>query len=226
MPDFDYLELKIEPETPTGSLAWLNQTTTLETPETLEHPRKHRRRARRRSLRAIRQEALEEFFTELPEPGESIHFVSNGRFDYWNFVPATLRLMNEQHGNIPAVFYGSTWTMNRSNVLQLLNLYDQGKLAAVTMLSGLYFKRREPAVYTALADGFIDRGQRFLCFENHTKIMLIAAGDYYITIEGSANFTYNPRLEQNCVTNDAGLFEFHRAWMEELLAKCKTKTQN
>jgi hypothetical protein len=173
-----------------------------------------RRPTRRRQLRAIRQEKLEEFFKQLPEPGETIHIVSNGSFDYWNFCPVTLQLLNR-----PAVFYGSTWTLNRSNALQLLNLYDQKKLTAATMFSGLYFKRREPAVYATLAGGLIDRGQRFLCFENHTKIMLIGAAPDWIVIEGSANFTANPRLEQNTVTNDKQLFDFHKQWMDELLEK-------
>lgn len=212
MPDFDWLESKFD-EPSQNSFGWLDHCTPLETPDTIEKPLQLTRRPRlRRQLRAIRQEKLEEFFTRLPKRGESIHVVSNGSFDYWNFVPVTLRLLDR-----PAVFYGSTWTMNRSNVLQLLALYDQKKLTAVTMFSGLYFKRREPAVYTALASGFLDRGQRFLCFENHSKIMLIGSEPDFITIEGSANFTYNPRLEQNTVTNDRQLFNFHKQWMEEIL---------
>jgi hypothetical protein len=166
----------------------------------------------------LRQEKLEDFFQELPAPGESIHMVSNGTFDYWNLCPVMLRLLNR-----PATFYGSTWTMNRSNVLQLLNLFDQKKLTSVAMFAGLYFKRREPAIYSVLASGLIDRGQRFLCFENHAKIMLIGADPDWIVIEGSANFTANPRLEQNTVTNDRQLFHFHKEWMDDLLAKCQTQ---
>jgi hypothetical protein len=214
MPDFDWIRPALERE-PESSLAWLKENRTVESPDTLERPLKMLRRPRRRlQLRALRQEKLEEFLRELPRPGETLHVVSNGSFDYWNFAPLTLQLLGR-----PAVFYGSTWTMNRSNVLQLLSLYDAKKLTAITMFSGTYFKRREPAVYATLASGLIDRGQRFLCFENHTKIMLIGSAPDWIVMEGSANFTANPRLEQNTVTNDRQLFEFHRDWMEGLLAK-------
>src|SRR5436190_12616122 len=148
MPDFDWLETKPEPE-PQINFAWLDEQRQLESPNTLDNPLQLRRRTRsRRQLRALRQEKLEQFFLSLPQPGETIHIVSNGSFDYWNFCPVILGLLSR-----PAVFYGSTWTMNRSNVLQLLSLFDQRKLLAATMFSGLYFKRREPAVYTALASG-------------------------------------------------------------------------
>src|SRR5688500_4699840 len=115
--------------------------------------------------------------------------------------------------------------MSRPNALELLELFDAGRIRKVTLFSGLYFKRRESAVYTTIATGLIDRGQRFLCFENHTKIILLAAGTDRIVIEGSANFTANPRVEQNTVTNDEELFNFHRAWMEDLLEKCQKKAK-
>lgn len=38
-----------------------------------------------------------------------------------------------------------------------------------------------------------------------------------VTVEGSANLTSHPRLEQHIVTNDRGLYDFHRTWMEEIL---------
>lgn len=218
MPDFDWINERFTPD-PRANFDWLTQERVLESPDTLERPLQMTRKPRRRlQLRALRQEKLEDFFQRLPEPGETVHVVSNGSFDYWNFAPVTLQLLGRS-----AVFYGSTWTMNRSNVLQLLGLYDRKRFSSVTMFSGLYFKRREPAVYTALASGLIDRGQRFLCFENHTKIMLIGAEPDWIVMEGSANFTANPRLEQNTITNDRDLFDFHKQWMEDLLAKCRSQ---
>lgn len=218
-PDFDWIQQSYEPELETR-LDWVKTDPVSELPDTLDQPLQKLQRPRRRlQLRALRQEKLEEFFRALPEPGETLHVVSNGSFDYWNFVPVSLQMLAARRRD-PAVFYGSTWTMNRANVKQLLDLYDQKKLASVTMFSGLYFKRREPAVYTSLASGLIDRGQRFLCFENHTKIMLIGAPPDFLVMEGSANFTANPRLEQNTITNDREIFEFHRDWMEDLLSKC------
>jgi len=33
-------------------------------------------------------------------------------------------------------------------------------------------------------------------------------------MEGSANFTSNPRLENYIIVNDRALWDFHREWME------------
>ena len=53
--------------------------------------------------------------------------------------------------------------------------------------------------------------------ERTLHALLVGAPPDWITIEGSANFTANPRLEQTVVSNDADLYAFHRAWLEEML---------
>jgi len=61
---------------------------------------------------------------------------------------------------------------------------------------------------------------RFACLENHTKVTLLAnheRGDYLV-LEGSANYTSNPRMEQNIILNDQAVYRFHRDWLEEVLA--------
>jgi hypothetical protein len=104
-------------------------------------------------------------------------------------------------------------------VKELLALFDAGKVRKVAMLTGTYFLRRESAVATTLQEGLRDRGQRFRAFGNHAKVILLAAPPDYLTFEGSANFTANPRLEQNVITNDRDLYEFHASWMERFLPK-------
>lgn len=172
----------------------------------------HRRRPRRRLFRrALQEEAIAEIVPDLPEPGESIHIVANGRYDFWLYVPHLLELLG-----VPAQGRFSTWTMNRGNVLELLELYDHGRLLSVLMFTGLYFKRRESAVYATLLEGLQERGQRYLAFKNHTKLILLEGGGHHLVVEGSANFTANPRVEQYVFTNDEALHAFHASWMEEL----------
>ena len=118
-----------------------------------------------------------------------------------------------------AEFYGSTWTLNRANARELLELMDAGTLGKVAVVTGVYFKRREAAVYTTLVEGLATRGGRYMALENHAKVALLGNPDTdtWIVVEGSANWTANPRIEQNVVSNDRDLFEFHRAWMESVL---------
>jgi len=174
-----------------------------------------RKAERRRMIQATKRERMAEILDRLPEPGETFHVVSNGTFDHFTFVPRIAEIM----GTVDA-FYGSTWTMNRQNALDLLELHDKGQLKTVALLTGLYFKRRETAVYATVLEGLQARGQRYIAFKNHAKVSLFAGieAETYITVEGSANYTANPRLENFTVTNDRQVYELHQAWMEEMLA--------
>lgn len=171
-----------------------------------------RRESKIKAIQALRREKAKAILTELPQRGESYHIISNGSFDYFNFCPIIIDYL---HGYTEA-FYGSTWTMSRYNVNELLGLLDAGKIGRISMMTGIYFKRRESAVYATLLEGLQERHQRFLCFECHAKIMLFNHKNTYIVMEGSANFTANPRLEQNVIIHDKALWQFHKAWMDEM----------
>jgi len=167
-----------------------------------------------RMITALKKEAAAAILTELPASGESLHIVSNGKFDYFSFVSVVLSLLPQTYS---VHFYGSTWTMSRNNVTELFELFDSGKLGSLNMLTGTYFKRRESSVYATLLTGIQERQQRYIAFENHAKIMLFNHQDTYIVIEGSANFTANSRLEQTVIVNNRDLWAFHKAWMDEML---------
>jgi len=210
-------------ETPEGPPSWFadafgslfGDVEEAETPTELGRPRVIRRRPARRSIAALQEEELAGFYTALPAPGESLHVVSNGKFDYWRFVPVTLALLGRPADEL----YGSTWTMSRQNVRELLALLDAGQIRSASILTGTYFLRRESAVAATLQEGLRARGQRYRAFANHTKVVLLGAPPDWIVLEGSANWTANPRLEQNLITNDEGLYRFHREWMEHFLPR-------
>ena len=170
-----------------------------------------RKKIKREFKRAGNLKAVAEILDYLPDPGSSIHVIGNGRYDFFDWVPHLTGLIGE-----PCQGYFSTWTMNRDNVLELLDLYDKGRLSSITMMTGIYFKRRESSNYATLLEGIQARGQRYMAFWNHTKIILLEGGGYSLAVEGSANMTSNPRLEQYCISNDRALFEFHREWIEAM----------
>lgn len=116
-------------------------------------------------------------------------------------------------------FYCATWTANFQSVREFFELWDAGKVRSTAgFCLGTYFKRREPVVYTKLAEGLAKRGGWIKAFETHCKVVLLNSPerDVYLTIEGSANLTANPRLEQYVVSNDRALWEFRRAWFLEV----------
>lgn len=175
-----------------------------------------RRAARRRYENAAKGRAVAEQVGAMPSAGESIHLVSNGKYDCWSVVKAALQWLGKADE-----LYCSTWTLCRPVVVELFALCDRGALDGrrVSFLSGLYFKRRETSLYAAMLEGLRQRGGRYIAFQSHAKVTLLCNPAAAIVIEGSANLNDNPRFEQYVITNDRALYDFHRAWMEEVLAR-------
>ena len=115
--------------------------------------------------------------------------------------------------------YVSTWTTNRTNTKNMFELWDAGKIGVADWCVGLYFKRREANVYSMLLEGLVKRGGRLKAFETHAKVLLLnnKKRRAWYCIEGSANMTANPRLENYVIVNDKSLWEFHKTWFEEML---------
>jgi hypothetical protein len=167
-------------------------------------------------IKALRREKAKRILTRLPAVGESLHIIQNGKFDFFDYIPIVIDLMGKADEG-----YFSTWTMNRENTQELFDIYDSEKLGKINIITGIYFKKRESAVYAMLMEYIIARKQRYITCKNHAKVTILChkMKNQYITIEGSANMTANPRIEQSVITNSKQLYEFHREWMEELYAK-------
>lgn len=176
-------------------------------------PRVHRREGKERFIRGLKRETLCELIPAPPAAGECFHIVSNGKFDYFGFIGLVLDWIGKADE-----LWGSTWTMNRSNANDLLKMFDDGKIGQISVAAGNYFLKRESAVAATLLNGLRDRGQRFTTWENHAKVILLnnVAADAWFVVEGSANWTANPRTEQNILLNDRATYEFHRGWLEEM----------
>ena len=84
----------------------------------------------------------------------------------------------------------------------------------MSFLGGDYMKMSARGEFGVLVEGFKLRGQRFIDFKNHSKVLLMSNGKDFYSVEGSSNWTGNPRLEQYVLTNCKSVYDFHRSWME------------
>lgn len=194
---------------------WVTSDDTLETQRMTPDNLRYSRQAKITTVEALKRKFAIEHLGRIPEPDESIHIVTNARFDFWDWVPAILKMAEPR---VASEFYGSTWILNRRNAVELLALHDEGKIRRIGFLTGIYFKRRESATFATLYEGLKSRGQRFKACLNHSKwfAMLLDDGTG-LTVEGSANFTENGNIECFVYTNHRGLFDFHKRWADELL---------
>ena len=91
----------------------------------------------------------------------------------------------------------------------ILERFDDGAIAQLTVFTDPYFKRREAAIANELITGLLSRGQRYLAFKNHCKIITIhnPAGNC-CTITGSANLSAQPRYKQYVLTTAPDVHQF------------------
>jgi hypothetical protein len=153
----------------------------------------------------------------LPEEGESIHMVLSGIFRTWDLVPACLMLAGCRCEEMLLTTLG----YDQSTLDGVLKLLDEGTLQRVAFVTSAVFCVQQKELTEEFRRELTARGQRFIGVRNHTKIMLLALADgRRIVIESSGNLRSCHSMEQSVITQDAGLYEFHRGWIEE----CFTNT--
>ena len=140
-----------------------------------------------------------------------LHIVSSGKFDYWTVI----RHIIEKLGRVEHLIL-ATWTTNRPNSEDLIEMLDNGTVGSVCLLIGPYFKTRESAVYSYLFEELTKRGQTLICADNHAKVSVFYTETDAYVIEGSANLTANPRIEQMTISNHRALADFHKEWITNL----------
>ena len=177
--------------------------------------RSFRRTAAKRTFQnLLKLKAAQAQIGRLPDPGETIHMVVAGDFRTWDLVPAMLSLKN-----LPiAELYLATLSYNRDNLNELIDLVDASQVGAVTMITSVFDRANDPDRFNHAKAEFDARGQRLLAMRNHCKLILarFADGTPYVS-ESSANLRSHSTTEQIALTQDAGLFAFHQAWMEEAI---------
>ena len=115
--------------------------------------------------------------------------------------------------------YVATLSFNRECLDLILELFDAGKVKNFALVISVYDRANDPGRFQYAKEQLQRRGCRIMAMQNHCKVItaLFADGTGY-TAEGSANLRSHSTTENVALTNDAGLFRFHEAWMEEGLA--------
>jgi hypothetical protein len=156
-----------------------------------------------------------EHIGRLPEPGEAFHLVTAKRYSLWHVVKATLHLA------APATIARltvATLGFSRQNLEELLNDLDSGHIGTVDFLFSVYFKSNEKEICQRLAHELSRRNQRVVAMLTHAKVVLLELSDgRTFTVESSANLRSCSSIEQITMTHDRGLYDFHRAWITEVL---------
>jgi hypothetical protein len=145
--------------------------------------------------------------------GDTWHILTSGDIDAGNVLDYLV-----QHHAPFGTLHLSTWSMERVHVQIVGEHLAAGAFDSFIALTGDYFAQRSPANYTALVNLAQRHRGHVYRFNNHSKLMAMRSRDgaFSVVVEGSANFTRNPRTENCVITCDHGLYEHVAAWFAEI----------
>lgn len=147
------------------------------------------------------------------ERGDRLHAITSGDFIYSDLL---LRLI-ARHGK-PESATITTLSMSVKNVEAIAAMLKHDPFPLHLVLSH-YFKNTNGEIFRAIeelliAPGF--PGFRITIGRSHAKVALFEYQEKCFVIEGSANLRSSSNIEQIFAVQDREVFDFHRAWIEEL----------
>jgi hypothetical protein len=151
-------------------------------------------------------------------PGEATHAIMTGRYDLMVLLAAALG----HYGGGCQSLRIATLSFNARNVSEIANLLRAGPAAGVggvTLLCSAFFRdhnREEFAAARREAARFPGRW-RLAAARSHAKVACADLGGRKLVLEGSANLRTNSNREQLTAVLDAGLHDWHAAWIDALV---------
>jgi hypothetical protein len=172
-------------------------------------PAPHTARARRRYAAMLRESA--DILAHLPEPGESLHALMTGLYDFMTLVGHVIT-------NRPAPCAQlriATLAFSSRNTHEIAQLLDAGAVAKVSLLCSDFFAKHNKAEFSEAVREFTDRGQAIAAPRSHAKVTCLHFVDGgKLVFEGSANLRTNGNIEQFALFNDSELHDWHAAWID------------
>jgi hypothetical protein len=178
----------------------------------LPTPQRVRLQARRAAGIAEAKSVLE----HLPGPGESLHAVCTARMDLTDVINALL----EKLGHCDRMRI-ATLGYHQRNLKTLLGWLDSGAVGSLSLVASIFFRSHNGELWERTLEEFRSRKQRAACCQSHAKVCTLAfASGERLSIEGSANLCGNGSgREQFALIHDAGLHDWHAAWIDALVTK-------
>lgn len=174
--------------------------------------------AKREAKALMRKEEAAEIIKQIggiPKPGESIDILCNGQSNAGGFY----EVIRDQWESVDCLCI-ATWIINREYIDMLVEDLEQGRLKKLVFI----ISNRMSQLGKGHAPNFNRMKTKFMELEqvdfrvvnSHAKTYTMTNGTDYITVDGSGNWSQNPRIENYTLTNDKGKFDFRLAWMMEM----------
>lgn len=191
----------------------------IESPVKLEQPKvsKPYVLAKKQSKALLKKENAIEILNQIGDlkQGESVDVLTNGQSNAGGFYEAYM----EKYGYIDCLCV-ATWIINRQYIDLLCEHLETKKLVELIFIISNRMKelgKGHAPNFNRMKQKFMDLNVPFRVVNSHAKTYSFKAGNNYITIDGSGNWSDNPRIENYTISNDESKFMFRKQWMTELV---------
>ncbi len=151
---------------------------------------------------------VEEKFGLLKQ-NKNYHFMSNGDWSMYHLVNHFLKQTGSAH------LYLATWSISEFSARQLTDWLNSGRIQSITALVDYRSKNRHASAFYLAKQNF----SKIKIAYCHAKVSIIETDDWHISINGSANWTENPRIESGVVSTDKMTALAHKKWITEMVEK-------
>lgn len=176
-------------------------------------PQKIIQKNRRREAIAIRQDSISKFLEGVKiEEEEQLYLISVDSFGSVELLNYLCNMLT------PEEIIITTWSINEDFIDLLKLILSRGIKVKFNCDKSL--RGRKSAYYAQVAqlaytykDLFKMKTHQLL----HAKVTTIKAKEGYYSIESSANYSRNTRIEQFSITNGKQRYEFNKRWIEYIM---------
>lgn len=169
-------------------------------------------KAKKQQQLIARLDELQQVMPEV-EKDTSLHLISSDNFGSIELLTHLI----EKHK--PNEIFLTTWSYNEDFVnLCEKYLKNGGKIQFFVDKS---IKTRKSHLYAQIVTLAQDYENMTIRIHHmlHSKITLLDCDNMKISIEGSANYSKNQRIENFTITESIELYNFHKNWMLEIIGK-------
>lgn len=151
--------------------------------------------------------------------GDVVHVIVSGNFIFGDFIEAFV----VENNYLCEELIVATLSLSQENVDSFLNLINGDYVKKMSLLVSDYWfshERYNGAKY--ICDHMEENVINFAVAGVHTKVVLIKTqcGKHFV-LHGSANLRASRNLEQFCLENEKGLYDFHKSWINPLVDEYK-----
>lgn len=170
------------------------------------------------SRQDIRKETAREILDlsgGIPEKNASFDCITNGQSNAGGFY----EVIRDEWGDVNTLCV-ATWIINRYYIDVLLDDIKSGRLKEMVFILSNRMSQltgHKPH-FNYLKSNFPNyKNIFFRVCNSHAKTYSMTNGTDYVTVDGSGNWSENPRIENYTISNIKEKFDFRKKWMMDLI---------